>query len=224
MWTFPDSVSVPLPYVLIDPFTTEETMNENPYQAEVGEATWGWWLLLLVGLLSVVVGVIFLFKPGGSLATLAVIAGIFLLVDGIAELASSFMRSTANRGMVALLGVITAIVGVLLIRHPIGGVTAVALLIGLWLIAIGVIRFVTAFEEYEHRVWHALAGVLELIAGIVIVANPNIGYATLAILVGIGFILNGIGLTALGWGMREVRREVSSPARGPRPAETRPAG
>ena len=187
-------------------------MNENPYQAEVGEATWGWWLLLLVGLLSVVAGVIILFKPGDSLATLAVIAGIFLLVDGIAELASSFMRSTANRGMVALFGVLTAIVGVLLIRHPIGGVTAVALLIGLWLIAIGVIRFVTAFEEYEHRGWHALAGILELIAGIVIVANPNIGYATLAILVGIGFILNGIGLTALGWGMREVRREVSSPA------------
>jgi uncharacterized membrane protein HdeD (DUF308 family) len=59
------------------------------------------------------------------------------------------MRSTPNRGLVALFGVLTAIVWVLLIRHPIGGVTAVALLIGLWLIAIGVIRFVTAFEEYE---------------------------------------------------------------------------
>jgi uncharacterized membrane protein HdeD (DUF308 family) len=101
-------------------------------------------------------------------------------------------------------------------------VTAVALLIGLWLIAIGVIRFVTAFEEYEHRAWHALAGVLELIAGIVIVANPNIGYTTLAILVGIGFILNGIGLTVLGWGMREVRREVSSPVSSSFSAETRP--
>jgi len=182
---------------------------ESSYQAEVKEITWGWWLLLLVGLLSIVVGVIFLFKPGNSLAALAVIAGIFLLIDGIVELVSSFMRSTPNRGIAALFGVLTAIVGVLLIRHPIGGVTAVALLIGLWLIAIGVIRFATAFGEYEHRGWHALAGALELIAGIVIVANPNIGYATLAILVGIGFILNGIGLTALGWGMRDVRKEVS---------------
>lgn len=33
--------------------------------------------------------------------------------------------------------------------------------------------------------------------------HPNIGYATLAILVGIGFILNGIGMTALGWGMQD---------------------
>jgi len=36
--------------------------------------TWGWWFLLLVGLLSVVAGVVILFKPGDSLATLAVIA------------------------------------------------------------------------------------------------------------------------------------------------------
>jgi uncharacterized membrane protein HdeD (DUF308 family) len=185
---------------------------ENVYEAEVKEITWGWWLLVLVGVLSIVAGVIVLFKPGDSLATLAVIIGIFLLVDGIFEMASAFMRSTRNRGMVALFGVLTAIVGVLLIRHPISGVAAVALLIGIWLIAAGVIRFATAFEEPEHRTWHAIAGVLELIAGIVIVSTPSIGFATLAILVGIAFILHGIGLIALGWGMHEVREEASRPA------------
>jgi uncharacterized membrane protein HdeD (DUF308 family) len=185
-------------------------MMETAYEAEVKAATWGWWLVFLAGLLSLVAGVIVLFKPGSSLPTLAVIVGIFMLVDGIFELASSFSRATVNRGMAALCGLITAIVGVLLIRHPIGGVAAVALLIGIWLIAVGVIRFATAFEEPDHRGWHAFAGVLELIAGIVIVANPNIGYATLAILVGIGFILNGIGLTALGWGMRDVRRDAAT--------------
>jgi uncharacterized membrane protein HdeD (DUF308 family) len=184
-------------------------MNEDAYQVEARELTWGWWLLVLVGVLSIEAGVVILFKPSESLATLAVIAGIFLLLDGILELVDSFLRGTSNRGMVALLGVLTAIVGVLLIRHPIGGVTAVALLIGIWLIAVGVIRFATAFEEYEHRGWHALAGLVELIAGIVIVANPNIGYTTLALLVGIAFILNGISMTVLGWGLHEVREDVS---------------
>jgi uncharacterized membrane protein HdeD (DUF308 family) len=185
-------------------------MEQTMYEAEVKELTWGWWLLVLVGVLSLVAGVIVLFQPGDSLAALAVIIGIFMLVDGIFEIASSFMRSTPNRGMTALFGVITAVIGVLLIRHPIGGVTAVALLIGIWLIAAGVIRFVTAFDEPDHRGWHALAGVLELIAGIVIVSSPNIGYATLAILVGIGFILNGFGLMALGFGVRDVRRSATA--------------
>jgi len=183
--------------------------DRHPEQAQLRDITWCWWLVVLVGVLSIVAGVIILFEPGSSLATLAVIAGIFLLLDGILELIASFMRSTTNRGLVALLGVLTAVIGVLLIRHPVGGVTAVALLIGIWLIAMGVIRFVTAFDEYRHRGWHALAGALELIAGIVIVANPNIGYTTLAILVGIGFIVNGIGLTALGWGIRDIRHAAS---------------
>ncbi len=187
-------------------------MEETLYQAEVKNVTWGWWFLLLVGLLSVVAGIVIIFKPGDSLATLAVIAGIFLLVDGILELASAFFRTTLNRGMVALFGVLTAVIGVLLIRHPVGGVAFVALLIGIWLIAAGVIRFVTAFDESEHRGWHAFAGVLELVAGIVIVSTPSIGFATLAILVGIGFILNGIGMTALGWAMRELRHEAAAAA------------
>lgn len=186
-------------------------MQESAFQTEVREATWGWWLLGLVGVLSVTAGVIVLFKPGESLPTLAVIIGIFMLVDGIFEIASAFFRGTPNRGLVALFGVITAIVGVLLIRHPIAGVAAVALLIGLWLITVGVIRLVTAFEEVAHRFWHAVAGLVEILAGIVIVSTPQIGFATLAILVGIGFILNGIALMVLGWNMQEVREEASTP-------------
>jgi uncharacterized membrane protein HdeD (DUF308 family) len=87
---------------------------------EVRAATGGWWLLLLVGVISIAAGVTILVKPGDSLATLAVIAGIFLLVDGILELTAALLHGTQSRGMVALLGVLTAIVGVLLIRHPIG--------------------------------------------------------------------------------------------------------
>jgi uncharacterized membrane protein HdeD (DUF308 family) len=177
----------------------------------VRAATGGWWLFVLAGVLSIAAGVIVLFKPGDSLATLAVIAGIFLLVDGILELAASLMRGTPSRGSLALLGVLTAIVGVLLIRHPIGGIAAVALLIGIWLIAVGVVRVIAAFEVDENRGWNIFAGAVELVAGIVIVSDPNIGFATLALLVGIGFILNGMGMFAVGWSVHTLRRAAEAP-------------
>ena len=178
---------------------------------DVRAATGGWWLLLLVGVISIAAGVTILVKPGDSLATLAVIAGIFLLVDGILELTAALLFGTQSRGMVALLGVLTAIVGALLIRHPIAGVAAVALLIGIWLITIGVIRFVAAFEVAEYRGWNIIAGLIEVIAGIAIISDPNIGFATLALLVGIAFIVNGAGMLALGWSLRTLRREVAAP-------------
>ena len=165
---------------------------------DLRDATGGWWLFMLIGFLGIAVGIAILAKPGDSLSTLAVIAGIFLLVAGILELAASLMHGVQNRGMVALFGVLTAIVGVLLIRHPIEGVVAVALLIGIWLIAVGVLRCVAAFEVRIHRGWNIIVGIIELVAGIVIVSSPDIGFATLALLVGIGFIANGIGMFALG--------------------------
>ena len=146
---------------------------ESRFEADVKEATWGWWLLVLVGVLSIVAGVIILFKPSESLATLAVIAGIFLLLDGILELVDSFLQrhqqprpGRLDRGPQRdRRGAADPPPGR---RRHRGRV-----LIGIWLIAVGVIRFATAFEEYEHRGWHALAGLVELIAGIVIVANPR---------------------------------------------------
>jgi uncharacterized membrane protein HdeD (DUF308 family) len=186
-------------------------MVDQVTRSDVRAATGGWWLLALVGVLSIAAGITILIKPGDSLATLAVIAGIFLLVDGILELAASLLNGTPSRGSLALLGVLTAIVGVLLIRHPIGGIAAVALLIGIWLIAVGLLRVIAAFDVDEDRGWNIFAGAVELLAGIVIVSDPNIGFATLALLVGIAFILNGMGMFALGWSLHTVRREVATP-------------
>ena len=177
---------------------------------EIRESTSAWWLLLLIGLISIAAGVIVLAKPSDSLTTLAVIAGIFVLVHGIFDIAMSMSRHTENRGLAATLGVLGVVAGVLLIRHPIGGVLAVALLIGIWLIAMGVVRFVAAFER-EHRAWNVILALIEMAAGIVIVAVPPISFATLALLVGIAFIANGVGTFALGWMMHTLRREAEGP-------------
>jgi uncharacterized membrane protein HdeD (DUF308 family) len=175
---------------------------------ELHDSTWAWWLFLVVGLVSIAAGVIVLAKPSNSLATLAVIAGIFVLVDGIFDLVASFSRGTANRGLAAVIGVVDIVIGVLLIRHPIGGVLAIALLIGIWLIAMGIVRMVAAFER-EHRAWNIIVAAIEFVAGIVIVSSPPIGFATLALLVGISFIANGVATFALGWVMHSLRHDAA---------------
>jgi uncharacterized membrane protein HdeD (DUF308 family) len=164
-----------------------------------------WWLTLGIGLLSMIVGVIVLIKPGNSLATIAVIVGIFILVDGLLALLASLRHATESRGLAALVGVLSIVVGVLLIRHPIQGVVAVALLVGIWLLVMGVVRLVQSFDAAEHRLWRMLVAAIEIVAGIVIVSSPDIGVATLALLVGISLIVNGAALTTLGAALHSAR-------------------
>lgn len=164
-----------------------------------------WWVPLVLGLLSAVAGVIVLIKPDNSLKAITVVIGIFILLDGIMQVYMGLRHRVQNSTMVALIGVLDLIIGIILIRHPIAGVTAVAILIGIWLAAAGVLRLIVAFEAQGDRLGRILVGGIELIAGIVIIANPNIRLATLAVLVGVAFILNGIALIVLGIAMRSLK-------------------
>jgi uncharacterized membrane protein HdeD (DUF308 family) len=161
-----------------------------------------WWLLLVTGVLSIVVGIIVLVQPGISLATLAVITGIFFVADGIIEIASAAMGDTANRALPGILGVVSAIAGVILIRHPTSAVVAIALLLGLWLITVGIVRFMRALEDPERRTLTMVVAAIEVIAGVVIVSSPDIGVATLAVVVAISFIVRGLVLCGIAWATR----------------------
>jgi uncharacterized membrane protein HdeD (DUF308 family) len=168
----------------------------------------GWWLALLLGGLSLVCGVIVILKPSNSLSTLAVVTGIFILIDGILELITAVSGDTQNRGLFAVIGALSVIAGVLLIRHPLGGVKAVALLLGIWLIAAGVVRFVAAFGSRDHRIWRVCVALVLVIFGIVIVSSPHIGYTTLALITGVAFICYGVAMLAVAWAMRTIRNEA----------------
>jgi uncharacterized membrane protein HdeD (DUF308 family) len=174
--------------------------------SELRALTWGWWLALLIGVLAIVAGVIVILKPSNSLSTLAVVFGIFILIDGIFEIVGAIAGDTESRGLLAVIGALSVIAGVLLIRHPLGGVRAVALLLGIWLIAAGVVRLIGAFAYPGNRIWRIIVALVLGVFGIVIVSEPHIGYATLAVIAGICFILYGIGMLAVGWAMHALRQ------------------
>lgn len=183
------------------------TMEMPPGLVAIARA---WWLLLVVGVMCIAAGIIVLVQPDISLVTLAVVTGVFMVVDGVFDVLSSLPRAAEHRGMVALLGILTVVVGLVLINHPVTGVLAVALLIGIWLIAFGMVRLFDAFATEGHGAWSVIAAIVEVIAGIVILAAPEIGVATLAILVGIAFILRGMAMCAIAWGLRTAKQIVTA--------------
>lgn len=159
-----------------------------------------WWMWALLGALSVVAGIVILLRPSHSLATLAVVAGIFMLLESVVEVATTFRRRAEDRAASGLIAVLGVIVGVLLVRHPIPGLTGIALLIGIWLLAIGAVGLAWAVAS-EAGTTALVVAAVQTIAGIVIVAIPGMAFATLALLAGIAFVLNGLALLVLAWAL-----------------------
>jgi uncharacterized membrane protein HdeD (DUF308 family) len=159
-------------------------------------------LTIVLGAASIAAGIVVLSRPSDSLATLAVISGVFILVDGIVELAAAANGSAESRSFAGLLGVLDLVVGLLLIRHPVSGVFAIALLIGIWLMAAGMLRLIVAFAAPEQRGRRIASAAVLAIVGIVIVSSPHLRFTTLALLTGIGFIAYGLTLFVIVWASR----------------------
>ena len=178
----------------------------EPADALTRQFARSWPLLLGLGLLGVIAGIIVIIDPGSSLVTLAWIAGIFLVVDGVFALAGA-VTSAESRGVLAVVGILGVIAGLYLMRHPIAGVVAIALVLGIWLVAHGLVRITDALGRGAgDRTWTIIGGVVEVVAGVIIVASPGIGITTLALLVGLAFLLRGIGEISAAWVLRSAAR------------------
>ena len=176
-----------------------------------------WWLVMLFGAAVFCVGIFFVASPHETLSTFTVIAGIFLLIDGLLAIGTSIFSRREGRGMLALIGVLSAIAGLVLVKKPFGTLVVFVLVIGVWFIVAGVVRFVAALGEPEGRASSIAVAVLDVIAGIVILSWPGIGVATLAVIIGIVLIVRGALFFVAGWELRRLGHEADSPL-SPRPA------
>ena len=171
-----------------------------------------YWVWLVSGLVTVGVGVLVLAEPGKSLKALAVITGIYLLLDSALAFVNALGHGNEGRELSAIHGVASLVLGLLLVRHPVESLTAISLFIGFWLLTIGCIRFVAAFRNDEHRAVLAGVAAVQAIAGVVIISSPHIAYGTLALITGIALVLQGALMLVLGWSLRGRAPEAASPA------------
>jgi len=166
-----------------------------------------WWLFVLVGAIAIVAGVLALAYPDITLRALGIIIGAYLLVWGIFTLAAGFAPgiSAALSVVRVLVGFIGIMAGLVCLVRP--GASELALLIAFsfWFILVGIGDLVRAMESTDNRGWISLLGALSIVAGVIILANPDIGLTTLALLVGIGLLVRGTLEIVVGFTLRGMR-------------------
>jgi uncharacterized membrane protein HdeD (DUF308 family) len=153
-----------------------------------------WQATVIIGVVTLILGIIVTFHPGGSLNVVAVLLGILAIVSGIFHLVRIFGRGEAHRVWSGIVGLVFIVVGVVLIRHLHLTLALVGLYVGLVWIVQGVVALVAAFAggAREGRGWWIFFGAISVIAGIVVVSAPVDSVTVLAVLLGIWFIVMGI--------------------------------
>src|SRR5215204_61532 len=109
-----------------------------------------WWLWLLFGVVALGVGIFFVVSPHETLSTFTAIAGILLLI-GVVVIVASVFGSGEGRGLLALLGVLSAIAGLILIKKPFETLVVFTLIVGVWFVVAGIVRLVSAFDSRASR-------------------------------------------------------------------------
>jgi len=101
-------------------------------------------LSMLLGALSVVAGVICLFRPGTSLLVIAIFIAVGWVAEGIATIAHGFGsdRSTGARVFLVVAGVVWVIAGLAVAIFPGSSLVLLARVAGIMLIVIGVAELV----------------------------------------------------------------------------------
>jgi uncharacterized membrane protein HdeD (DUF308 family) len=170
-----------------------------------------WWLALAAGALTIFVGFLALAYPGPTLLVVGVMFGIYLIFWSVMTILRGIAgdpgASTVWRVALVLLGVLTLLAGLVLLVRPGQSVLTAAWAMGFWWVLTGVIRLVGGIAEPAGRVINIILGLIGIVAGGIILAQPAIGLITLVWVVSIGLIVQGAMEMAAGLQIRKLHKE-----------------
>jgi uncharacterized membrane protein HdeD (DUF308 family) len=146
-----------------------------------------WGLVLTYGLVTTGLGLLLAFWPDATLAVLAFLLAVELIVTGVLRVVGAVASSQVEGGVRALLGLAGAVgvlVGLLLLRDPLQTLMALGLLLGAWWVVSGVIDLVSALvgAGRRGRVANLVMGLVSLAAGTYLVLNPEITLTALVVI------------------------------------------
>ncbi|GAA0636126.1 HdeD family acid-resistance protein [Streptomyces thermocarboxydovorans] len=180
--------------------------------------SWTW--LLGPAVATLVPGVLMLVWPDATLHVLAVLIGLYLLATGAFRFVAVFAREGHERLPGLLVAVLFVLAGVLCLRNPLQTIAALSLIVGaVWLVS-GVLTLYTALalRDLPHRGVLAAAGVLGVVAGIVVLALPAESAHALTRLLGLWLVLLGLTEAAVALAWRAALRRTQPPGPGAAPA------
>jgi len=171
---------------------------------------WGWFVGL--GVIMVILGTLSLGSAVMTTLFAVEFIGWLMIVGGVLQTVHAFSCKAWSGFFIDLLfGILYAVAGVLIIRHPAAAAIELTLLIAMLLIFSGIFRIVTAVAiRFPNWIWLLLNGVVNLLLGFSIWNQwPVSGLWVIGLFIGIDMLFNGWTLIMTGLTVRNLPTEAS---------------
>lgn len=158
------------------------------------------WTFYVSGAILVIAGIFAVFNPFAAVVSAAVLMGAGLLLAGINEAIAYFSIKSSERPvwMLVMCGINLAM-GVFFLLHVGMAIFTVTALAGIWVLLSGGIRTYLSFKMRSAAIdswWIMLvSGILMILLGIVLLANPFAAVITVAAFMAISLI--GVGVLTI---------------------------
>jgi uncharacterized membrane protein HdeD (DUF308 family) len=108
----------------------------------------GWWLVLLLGIVSIAVGAYLLAVPPASILALVFVVSFIAIASGVALLSLGWKirKAVAGEWVLYLTGALSLLLGILMMAFPGIGGLSVAYVIAFWAVVTGLLRIVFALR------------------------------------------------------------------------------
>jgi Uncharacterized conserved protein len=158
-----------------------------------------WWALALRGAAAILLGFLAFILPGVTVATLAIMLAVYLLVDGVFAIVGGIRAARAQERWVpfVLEGVVSLIAGLMAVFWPIASIFALVWLVAAWSVITGFAEIMSAWRMHRsHGKWAwGFAGALSVLFGFGMWLLPAFGL--LAIAWGVASYLLAFGVLTL---------------------------
>jgi uncharacterized membrane protein HdeD (DUF308 family) len=155
------------------------------------------WVFGVRGVLLLIFGIVAVFWPGITLLSLLYVTAAFIIASGIITFFEAAASSGKSSGwfLRLLVGIAEVVFGIIIVRHPLVSLETFIILLGLYLLFRGIIELFLAFSDYAQttsRGLLALGSILSIIAGLLIMFQPDTGGLAFVWVIGLYAILAGV--------------------------------
>ena len=152
----------------------------------------GWGSILIFGILTFILGILFIVSPKSSLKVIVIISGIFALVTGLMNVFEA-MNNLGDKGMKLIQSVIHVILGVVMIVIAFVNVDILMYVVAAYLIVYGACCFF-GMDVPGTPIGGAakIAGIVMIILGILIAVFTGAAEDVIMIITGVFFIICGV--------------------------------